>query len=424
MFEYLKIYFTSIIFVFVVYASDYNTLVLLEFENTTQNKEYDDLRHKLPDLIKESILLYNNDIQIEYAGKIDPYLGIQNPQYKNALLLLGKFFIDNLKVEVSLELYDLSTWNKVSKDFYFCRLSDDECFTSELMNYSNNLLPLYFSNKDIQNNITSSLMDSMHVIDELMTDDLFLAIDNFAVEAELNYSWEKLSKDGGQYGNRYYKDIDKKTQKDIIANSREKNTEKLISYFNKIILNPYDVTIQNIRMEYDKINNEYIDLMVPVTYIIKKNLIEDMLTTLPHLSTSHSIGNLVIKFFDSDFILSASDADKYGFMKYQVAPVLFLSDDIGKINYIYVDDLKGLSINDFNNNNLFAESSSKFYPLFAITPGKDNIQINLDMTSLNIEYKFRISIDQINKYSKVAIKFLHQTEIESIINKLYVSDDE
>ena len=175
-------------------------------------------------------------------------------------------------------------------------------------------------------------------------------------------------------------------------------------------------------MEYDDIDNEYIDLTVPVTYIIKKNLIEDMLTTLPHLSTSHSIGNLVIKFFESDFILSDSDASKYGFMKYQVVPVLFLSDEIGRINYIYVDDLKGSSINDFNQN-ILAESSSKFYPLFAITPGEENIQINLDMTSLNIEYKFRISIDEIEQYSKVAIKFLHQTEIESIIDKLYVSDE-
>ena len=31
--------------------------------------------------------------------------------------------------------------------------------------------------------------------------------------------------------------------------------------------------------------------------------------------------------------------------------------------------------------------------------------------------------NNIEKYSKVAIKFLHQTEIESIINQIYVSDE-
>ena len=65
MFKSSKIYLTSIILMFAVHASDYNTLVLLEFENTTQNKEYDELRHKFPDLIKESLSLDNN-INIEY----------------------------------------------------------------------------------------------------------------------------------------------------------------------------------------------------------------------------------------------------------------------------------------------------------------------------------------------------------------------
>ncbi len=415
-----KIYFIAIILMFVLHASDYNTLILLEFENTTQSKEYDDLRHKLPDLIKEFVSLDDN-INIEYGGKIEPYLGIDNPDYADALLLLGKFSIEGIQASVSLELYDLSSWNKVSRDFYFCNLSNPDCFIYELDNYTTNLLPFYFSNDRKEYDIEDVLSDSLISTDGIITDDLFLAIDNFAVEAELNYSWDKISDGGSQYGDRYYKDIDKDNKNRLISNSREKNTERLIAYFNKIILNPYDVTMQDIRMEYDQVKNGYVNLTVPVTYTVKKNLIEDMLTTLPHLSTSHSIGNLVIKFFDSDFIIS-DYASQYSFMKYQVIPVLFLSDEIGRINYVYVDDLHGDLINDFNND-IFAESSSKFYPLFAITPGSDNIQINLDMNSLDIEYNFRLSVDNIEKYSKVAIKFLHQTEIESIINQIYVSDE-
>ena len=415
-----KIYFIAIIFMLALHASDYNTLILLEFENTTQSKEYDDLRHKLPDLIKEFTLL-NDKINIEYAGKIEPYLGIDNPNYKNALLLLGKFSINGIQANVSLELYDLSTWNKVSRDFYFCNLSNPDCFAYELDNYTTNLLPLYFSGDGLKYEVENTFSDSLNIIDGMITDDLFLAIDNFAVEADLNYSWDKVSDGGSQYGDRYYKDIDKDNKDRLISNSREKNTERLIAYFNKIILNPYDVTMQDIKMEYDQVENGYVNLTVPVTYAVKKNLIEDMLTTLPHLSTSHSIGNLVIKFFDSDFIIS-DYASQYSFMKYQVMPVLFLSDDIGRINYVYVDDLYGSSINDFNND-IFTESSSKFYPLFAITPGNDNIQINLDMNSLDIEYNFRLSVDSIERYSKVAIKFLHQTEVESIINQIYVLDE-
>ena len=186
-------------------------------------------------------------------------------------------------------------------------------------------------------------------------------------------------------------------------------------------MNPYDVEINDIKMENNKLNDDIIDLKIPVTYLVKKNLIEDMLTTLPHLSTSHSIGSLVIKFSDKDFILSSQEFSKYSFMKYQVVPVLFLSDEIGRTNYIYVDDFD--YVKEFNSN-ISGKSSSKFYPLFAITPGDNEVQINLDMTSLNIEYQFKVSISELKKYSKVAIKFLHKSEIESIIEKVYAMEEE
>ena len=46
------------------------------------------------------------------------------------------------------------------------------------------------------------------------------------------------------------------------------------------------------------------------------------------------------------------------------------------------------------------------------------------MTSLNIEYQFKVSISELKKYSKVAIKFLHKSEIESIIKKVYVMEED
>ena len=238
---------------------------------------------------------------------------------------------------------------------------------------------------------------------------------------DLHFSLESLNRTGSQYGDRYYKNFSNDSKKEVIENSRERNTEKLISYFNKIILNPYDVEINDIKMENNKLNDDIIDLKIPVTYLVKKNLIEDMLTTLPHLSTSHSIGSLVIKFSDKDFILSSQEFSKYSFIKYQLVTVLFLSDESGRTNYIYVDGFDYIKV---FNPNISGTSSSKFYPLFAITPGDNEVQINLDMTSLNIEYQFKVSISELKKYSKVAIKFLHKSEIQSIIEKVYAMEEE
>ena len=90
-------------------------------------------------------------------------------------------------------------------------------------------------------------------------------------------------------------------------------------------------------MQYSNYGNQYINLEVPVSYTIKKSLIEDMLTTLPHQSISDKNGSLIIKFSNSNFIFSQPIIDKFSLMKHQVIPAIFLSNSLGKPNYIYID---------------------------------------------------------------------------------------
>ena len=233
MFKCSKIYLITFIFS-LIFSSNYDTLVLLEFENSSQSKEYNSFSHKLPDMIKDNVLNENKNIIVEYAGKIEPYLGLNNTDSEKKLLLLGKYSVEKKQIEVSLELFDLSSWSKISKDFYFCNIDDQVCFQNELLNYSTNLLPLYFADKKSTNTDNDLNADLSTDLIENPTDNLFLAIDNFAVEADLHFSFESLNKTGSQYGDRYYKNFSNDSKKEVIENSRERNTEKLISYFNLI----------------------------------------------------------------------------------------------------------------------------------------------------------------------------------------------
>ena len=97
MFRLLKIYLTLILIFNGLFALGYNTLILLEFENISQSKTSDYLRHLLPDIIKDYDL--DRDVSVEYAGKIEPYLGVDNTKYQDALIILGKFSLNQLKVD-------------------------------------------------------------------------------------------------------------------------------------------------------------------------------------------------------------------------------------------------------------------------------------------------------------------------------------
>ena len=56
--------------------SNYQTLLLVEFDNLDKNRSTDYLRHQIPDFVKNNNYIQNN-FNIEYAGKIEPYLNFK-----------------------------------------------------------------------------------------------------------------------------------------------------------------------------------------------------------------------------------------------------------------------------------------------------------------------------------------------------------
>jgi len=411
MFRLFKIYFILFSNLGALFALNYDTLVLLEFENISRSKSSDYLRHVLPDIIKDYNL--DKDINIEYAGEIEPYLGIDNQMYQNALIVLGRFLLEDSSVKVTIDTYDMDVWKKVNTFNFSCGYQDDICFEKNMGNYSLNIL----DKVSIDFHSADSFNDN-HLDDIPIQDNFYESLGSFAIEADFNNTWNKLHEYGNQYGKRYYKDIDQGFYEHIVENSSEKNTEKLISFIDEILLNPYDVNIGDISMDSNGQNRDYVTLKIPVTYHIKKNFIEDMLTTLPHFSRSDANGELIIKFMKSDFIFSNSIVDRFALMKHQVSPVVFLSNDLSRVQYIYIDSWKqnyDMNLDD----DVMVDKSNEFFPLFAITPGEDNIQINLDMTTLDIVYQFSIPLSDASEYSKVAIKFLYEDELKSVLDRFY-----
>ena len=73
MFKYSKIYLITFIFS-LIFSSNYDTLVLLEFENSSQSKEYNSFSHKLPDMIKDNVLNENKNILLNMQARLNRIL--------------------------------------------------------------------------------------------------------------------------------------------------------------------------------------------------------------------------------------------------------------------------------------------------------------------------------------------------------------
>jgi len=410
----LKTYLCYFILIHAVYATGYKTLVLLEFENTLYSKQFDYLRHTLPDYIKSQA----NDLDIEYAGSIEPYLGMDNSKYDNAAILLGKYSVNEPYIEVSYTIYNMMNWEKLVVDSYECHFSDNECIKSNMMFSAQASLGIISSGNiaAIEEELDKTDKKINHSLS--IFDNLYMSLGDFAVEVDLHDTWSRMNDEGNQYGNRYYKDISDSEHDDFLNNSREHNTERLFSYLDKILLNPYDVHIDDITMESHPNNSQYINISFPVSYTIKKSMIEDILATLPHSNISDKRGSVRLKFFNSDFIFEDSILDQYALMQHQIIPVIFLSDAYGRVTSMYIDSWQGESINIFNSE-LSVSTGNDFYPLIAITPGDNNLLINLDVSTIDIEYKFKVKRDESRDNSKIVVKFLTQKEVLSLLDEYY-----
>ena len=116
----------SILILGSVYSSEYKTLYLMEFENSSKDHRTDYLRKQLPELVNYNFS--NLDFKISYAPNF-----INTPdEYKtNSLLdgylLYGKYATYKENVIVSFDVYDVMSWDKITSRTYRCNLDDIEC---------------------------------------------------------------------------------------------------------------------------------------------------------------------------------------------------------------------------------------------------------------------------------------------------------
>ena len=409
----LKTYLCSIFFFTLLLSSKYENLLLVEFDNINKNKKFDYLRHSIPDIIKNIPNVEN--IHIEYAGKIEPFLDNSYNYLNSTILLVGEYTINNDAINISYGFFDLESWNKIYSETIVYPLNNIDSIGTILDKSFSKGLDIVINEEVVLEMIDNEI--DMNILSESNTfENIYNALDDFAIEVDLNYSWDEINKDGKQYGTRYYKDLDEIEQNDLLLNSKENNTNKLLSYIDKILLNPYDVTIGTISVGYSDPNQEFVNINIPVSYSIKNNLIEDLLRTLPSETTSNKDGIISIKFDKENFIFSNQTIDRFSLIKYQVVPVLFLSNTSKQLKNIFIDHWSSFS----DSNHLALDKSTmitskEFYPLFSIIPGKNNLQIILDMEQIDILYTLKVSADNVQEYSKIAIKFL----MESDINKLF-----
>jgi len=390
--------------------------LLIEFENVSNNGEFKHLQQSLPDLIKENFN-FRQDITISYAGELFPFFKSPDTGYINGLLINGQFTVDGTEIIVLYEILDITSWNVLEKRSYSCQDKDLICIHNAMVfSIEESLNPYLIELEGNEPKITKREIQSTQQEEDSNTPHhtIVNALDNLAAEADFYISIPESISDSGQYGDRYYREFEVENLVDDSYPTIEKNTEQLITLLNQILVNPYNVEIGELNVELDPFDDKMVQISVPIEYSVKSNLIQDLLTTLPHSKLENTTGNVVLQFSNEDFLFDPVLIDKLALMEYQVIPLIMFTSKNGNLQSLIIDSWKD-KFDYLTPKSVALNRQNKFNPMLAITPGPDNIQVTIDTSTILVEYTLSMHLSILENYTKVAVKYFHENELDNYL---------
>ena len=407
----------------------------MEFENVNKDFTIDNLQKAFPDLIKENYA-FRTDINVEYAGDIEPYLKDPANEFTNsALLVNGRYFSDRKRIDVEFEVYDIHSWELFEKKTFYCNADDMICLHDAFLIAVEESLSPYFVDEgsipddpevlslsdltvpDIKQEASTPRETSATIYDDTQKN-IFNELDDFAAHAEFNLDLKKPETDRGQYGNRYFREFHFTDESENGIPPVDDNTQDLINILDQFLTNPYDVKIGEMNVKFNDYDRDMVDVEVPIEYSVKSSLMQDLLTNIPHRKLINREGHVLLQFSNGDFRFEVSLVEKLALMKYQTAPIMYFTGEKGNLQFVMLDSWKkkydGIEINDIP-----IMRQDRFTPLFAIKPGADNIQMNIDISSLLITYSFSVPYNTFGKYTKLTVKFLLESQLDQYLAVTY-----
>ena len=400
--------------------SGYNTIYLMEFENLQNEFTNSHLTEALPDLIKENYK-FREDIRVEYAGDIRPYLKPTDSRDENSirgLIINGRFQTINDEFFVEFEAYDIQDWKRLVSRQIFCPVHDIICVHDGfLMAIEKNISPFLTNALDIDATIFSLEqtpkrgMPKGHDLDAFGEDENLENLNNLNEEG-----LDDLSKGQkqGQYGDRYYREFNFADISPDPNFSKKQNSKRLITILDQILTNPYNVLIGELSLYPDPDRFGNMRGEIPITYSVRSALTQELFTSLPHDKLMDAGGNVILQFPNSNFVFDELLLEKLALMKFQLMPVIFFNNRIGGVQFIILDSWNE-KYRNLELQKISMLTENQFKPLFALTPGSDNIQLNLDVSSQKVGYNFSIPHETIGDYTKVTVKFMPEVELDALL---------
>lgn len=364
-----------------------------------------------------------NQSNLEEVMSNRSLLNQQKPGTKN-FLVLGKYERSLDKLIISVQLIDIASWDEVDNrriTGYYNKMDDvnsslvamvKTMLSPYLPKPTKSKYPTLTEGKGMQEPPTyaQSAINASSAIDQAIKD-LEKKLDiSSGAQGEIDPSESR------EIEGEWVLDFSKEDYENAKPEN-EMNTVMMVEVLENLMNNPYTVSLDKPKFNYDPQNKKEFQVQLPVNYKLKGGLIKDMLKSLPYSGLKQD-GNLTIFYFNKDkynFPPGISEKIKLG--KYRAIPVIQLQNSSGVPLAVLVDSHDKV-IQNLDSDRVIFKSFRSFSPLIDFTVGGWSMQVSLETVEIPANYEFKINVNTANSISRVKLKFVPENELYDYLSTL------
>ena len=364
-----------------------------------------------------------NQSNLEEVMSNRSLLNQQKPGTKN-FLVLGKYERSLDKLIISVQLIDIASWDEVDNrriTGYYNKMDDvnsslvamvKTMLSPYLPKPTKSKYPTLTEGKGMQEPPTyaQSAINASSAIDQAIKD-LEKKLDiSSGAQGEIDPSESR------EIEGEWVLDFSKEDYENAKPEN-EMNTVMMVEVLENLMNNPYTVSLDKPKFNYDPQNKKEFQVQLPVNYKLKGGLIKDMLKSLPYSGLKQD-GNLTIFYFNKDkynFPPGISEKIKLG--KYRAIPVIQLQNSSGVPLAVLVDSHDKV-IQNLDSDRVIFKSFRLFSPLIDFTVGGWSMQVSLETVEIPANYEFKINVNTANSISRVKLKFVPENELYDYLSTL------
>ena len=364
-----------------------------------------------------------NQSNLEEVMSNRSLLNQQKPGTKN-FLVLGKYERSLDKLIISVQLIDIASWDEVDNrriTGYYNKMDDvnsslvamvKTMLSPYLPKPTKSKYPTLTEGKGMQEPPTyaQSAINASSAIDQAIKD-LEKKLDiSSGAQGEIDPS------ESSEIEGEWVLDFSKEDYENAKPEN-EMNTVMMVEVLENLMNNPYTVSLDKPKFNYDPQNKKEFQVQLPVNYKLKGGLIKDMLKSLPYSGLKQD-GNLTIFYFNKDkynFPPGISEKIKLG--KYRAIPVIQLQNSSGVPLAVLVDSHDKV-IQNLDSDRVIFKTFRSFSPLIDFTVGGWSMQVSLETVEIPANYEFKINVNTANSISRVKLKFVPENELYDYLSTL------